>query len=68
MFLSNFFFKTSKESDISPQIINLEDSEVLCGDFQLSQFLMVDPVECPLANWLYSLKGQTAYPLYAGHE
>jgi hypothetical protein len=31
-----FFFKTSKESDISPQIIefkNLEDSEVLCSDF-----------------------------------
>ena len=31
---SFFFFKTSKESDISPQIINLEDSEVLCSDFQ----------------------------------
>ena len=29
----NFFFKTSKESDISPQIINLEDSEVLSSDF-----------------------------------
>ena len=30
------FFKTSKESDISPQIIefkNLEDSEVLSSDF-----------------------------------
>ena len=29
-----FFLKTSKESDISPEIINLEDSEVLCSDFQ----------------------------------
>ena len=32
-FVKNIFFKTSKESDISPQIINLEDSEVLCSDF-----------------------------------
>ena len=35
-FVKNFFFKTSKESDISPQIIefkNLEDSEVLSSNF-----------------------------------
>ena len=32
-FVKKIFFKTSKENDISPQIINLEDSEVLSSDF-----------------------------------
>ena len=32
-FVKTIFFKTSKESDISPQIINLEDTEVLSSDF-----------------------------------
>ena len=32
-FVNYFFFQKSKESDISPQIINLEYLEVLCSDF-----------------------------------
>ena len=32
-FVKTIFFKTSKENDNSPQIINLEDTEVLSSDF-----------------------------------
>ena len=37
IFSKNLFFKSSKESDISPQIIefkNQEDSEVISSDFR----------------------------------
>ncbi len=56
MILSLFFFKTSKEIDVSPQIIefkNLEDSEVLSSDFPGLRNL------CSLYNLssLYNLTG-----------